>query len=155
MKTKSLVRAALIAALYVALTMLTQPIAFGAWQVRIAEAMTVLPFIMPEAIVGLTIGCLLSNILGGFGMLDIVFGTLATLLAAVLTYKAKKIWLAPVPPVIVNAIVIGIIVSYSSGLSQELYIPSMLTIGLGQLIACFGLGMPLLYIMIKTMPKKG
>ena len=92
----------MIAALYAALTIALAPISFGPVQFRVAEALTLLPFFMPEAIPGLFIGCLLANFTGGFGIIDIVFGSAATLLAAWLTYEMPNMWLAAIPPVIVN-----------------------------------------------------
>ncbi|NOY89172.1 MAG: QueT transporter family protein, partial [FCB group bacterium] len=85
LNTKQISLAGLIAALYVVLSLVFMPISFGVYQIRIAEALTVLPFLTPAAIPGLFIGCLLANIFGGMGWLDIVFGPLITLLAAVAT----------------------------------------------------------------------
>ena len=93
---RSLCLAAMIAALYLALTLLFQPISFGAVQFRISEAMTLLPAIFPEATIGLTLGCFLSNFLAGANVYDVVFGTLATLLAALISWRVgkKKLWYA-------------------------------------------------------------
>lgn len=142
--TRHLVQGALIAAIYAALTLLLQPISFGIVQFRVSEALTVLPAVMPAAIPGLFIGCLLSNILGGFGWVDIVFGSLATLVAAWLTWLLRRrFWLAPVPPVIVNTLVVGSYVwilfdrSFPYGLSLAWF-------ALGEAGACFLLGLPLL-----------
>ena len=87
---RSLCLAAMIAALYLALTLLFQPISFGAVQFRISEAMTLLPAIFPEATIGLTLGCFLSNFLAGANVYDVVFGTLATLLAALISWRVGK-----------------------------------------------------------------
>jgi len=102
---KKLPRMALIAALYVAFTILPPfyTFSYGPIQVRVAEAFTVLPFLFPETIYGLTIGCFLANLLGQVGFLDFVFGTLITFLAALVTSKMKKAYLAPLPPVLFNA----------------------------------------------------
>lgn len=123
-KTKNITAAALIAALYTALTLIVAPLSFGMIQIRLSEALTVLPAVYPPAIVGLTLGCFLSNLIGfltslnPLGLIDCLFGTLATLIAAVLSYyigkKARGIRLfilAPLPPVIVNAVIIGLEVS--------------------------------------------
>ena len=122
--TKHITTSALIAALYTALTLFLAPISFGMIQIRISEALTVLPAVYPPAIIGLTLGCFLSNLIGfltslnPLGLIDCVFGTSATLIAALLTYYiGKKVsgrklfFLAPLPPVIVNAIIIGLEVS--------------------------------------------
>jgi uncharacterized membrane protein len=134
-------RAAVIGALYAALTLALQPISFGLIQFRVAEALTVLSFYTPAAIPGLFVGCLLANIVGGLGIIDIVFGSLATLVAAYMTYKIKNRYLAPLPPVLVNALVVGPIVAYY--VEVPFYI-GMIYVGLGQLVVCYALGLPLL-----------
>lgn len=106
-----LARGAIIAAVYIGLVAIAPMISFGMIQFRIAEALTILPFFWPEAIAGVTIGCLASNLLfGGLGIVDMVLGTLATFLAAVFTWrlgKTKLIWLGAIPPIILNAIIVG------------------------------------------------
>ncbi|HHW32355.1 MAG TPA: QueT transporter family protein [Clostridiaceae bacterium] len=142
--TKSLrfiIEASVIAALYAALTILFAPISYGMLQVRISEALTVLPFFTPAAIPGLFIGCIISNIIGGNGIYDIIFGSLATLVAAILSYKIKKPYLVPLPPIIVNAIVVGFILFYV--LNMPLY-ATMVWVAIGETIACYGLGYPLI-----------
>ena len=109
-------------------------------------SLTVLPYVWPEAVGGLFIGCLLANILGGLGIWDIVLGSLATLVAALLTRKMPKIWLAPLPPVVANGLIVG------GYLSVLYHMPLQLTIGYvaaGQAIACYLLGLILLHIMLK------
>ena len=107
--TKKLTRCALIAAIYVALTMLSNALnlAYGPIQLRFSEAMTVLPFLMPEASWGLFIGCVLSNILSPYGPLDMIVGSAATLLAAPLPARCPNKWTAAPPPVPCNALLIG------------------------------------------------
>ncbi len=113
MKTSGVVRiarGAVVAAAYIGLVAAVPFISFGAIQFRIAEALTILPFFWPEAIFGVTIGCLVSNILWGLGIVDIVFGTLATLIAALLTWwlgRTKKIWLGAIPPIVINGLIVG------------------------------------------------
>jgi len=147
--TRFLTQAGLIAAIYVVLTLAFAPFAFGEVQVRIAEALTILPFFTPAAIPGLFIGCLLGNILGGAIIYDIIFGSLASLLAAVLVYALRRHkYLIPIPPIIINAIVVGLILRYATG--APLPLPSlMLFVGIGQTIACYGLGLPLLLFLEK------
>ena len=152
-KTKFLVQAAIIGAIYAVLTIALAPFSYGIMQVRVSEALTVLPFFTPAAIPGLFIGCMVANIYGGFGIIDIVFGSLATLLAAYLSYILRK-WkaLVPLPPIIVNAIVIGVILYYAFLNDPQLKAPLwaiMGWIGLGQFISCYGLGYPLLVILRK------
>lgn len=149
--TKILTQAAMIAALYVVLVELFKPFSYGIMQVRIAEVLTVLPYFTPAAVPGLTVGVLISNILGPNGMLDIIFGTLATLIAGYLTYKAPKKILAPLPPIVINAIIIGAMLYYIFlGTSEEMALPIiMLWIALGQSIVCYGIGYPLMLILEK------
>lgn len=143
MKIKILIQSAIIAAIYAALTLAFAPISYGPVQVRISESLTILPFFTPAGIYGLFIGCLIANIVGGLGMLDIVFGSLATLLAAIITYKIRNKWLVPLPAVVVNALIIGYIVSYYY-MNIPLYL-GIAYVGIGQIIACYGLGMVLLF----------
>jgi len=139
-KTRFLTEAAVIAALYATLTLIFMPISYGQIQVRISEILTILPFFTPAAIPGLFIGCIVANFFGGLGMVDIVFGSIATLIAAYLTYKMPK-KLAPLPPVIVNAVIVGFELYYISGVPL---IATILWVGLGEAIACYGLGYPIL-----------
>ncbi len=141
-------KAGLIAALYAAITLIFAPISFGAVQFRISEAMTVLPFFFPEAIPGLFIGCIISNLLSSnIVVLDVIFGSIATLLAAICTYKIKVKWLAPLPPIIFNAIIIGVVITVSSvgenGFAAA-FIANMLSVGAGELVVAYGLGIPLM-----------
>ncbi|MBU4228035.1 QueT transporter family protein, partial [bacterium] len=97
-KLNYIIRVAMIAAIYVVLNIIFAPISYGPIQVRIAEALVVLPFIDSSAIIGLFLGCILANVYGGLGMVDIMGGSLCTLVAAYLTYKVKNPKLAPLPP---------------------------------------------------------
>lgn len=139
---KKLTQAAMIAAIYVVLTLLFRPFSFGEIQVRIAESLTILPAFTSAAIPGLFIGCLIANILGGSILPDIIFGSLATLIGAFFTYLLRKQnrFLAPLPPIISNTIIIPFVLHYAYGLN--LPIPFlMLTIGIGEIISCGVLGM--------------
>ena len=137
---KKIAISGMIAALYAALTVALSPLSFGPVQFRVAEALTLLPFFMPEAIPGLFIGCFLSNIAGGLGLIDIFIGSAATLAAAWLTYKMPNIWLAAVPPVVINAIAVGI---YLGLITETPVIFSIIYIGISQAVICFGIGIPL------------
>jgi uncharacterized membrane protein len=149
--TRKITIPAVIGAVYAVLTLALAQVSFGPWQVRVSEALTVLPFLYPPASWGLFIGCFISNILGTGNILDIVFGPLATLLAGLLTARCKHAALAPLPPVLVNAVVIGFVLGYSA--SPESPFPLSFIIGgqilIGQAIACYGLGLPLLHFMKK------
>lgn len=147
-KVMFIVHGSVIAALYVVLTFVAN--AFGlanyAVQVRFSEALTVLPFFTPAAIPGLTLGCLLSNILTGCALPDIIFGTLATLAGAVLTFLLKKRkWLAPLPPIAANTLVVPFVLYYAYGI-RPLWL-SFLTVGAGEIISCGILGMILLNVL--------
>lgn len=137
---------ALIAALYAAVTLVFQPISFYAIQFRISEALTILPYITRLAIPGLTIGVLIANIFSPFSIIDMIVGSLATLIAAYLTSKVRKTWLAPLPPVIVNGIIIGTMVSYLTNFSIPIPL-SIAYVALGELVVCYLLGYPLLLLL--------
>lgn len=146
-KVLFLTQAAMIAALYVVLTFIAN--AFGlanyAVQVRFSEALTILPYFSPVAIPGLFIGCLLSNILTGCMPLDVVFGSLATLLGALGTYRLRRYkWLAPVCPILANTVIVPFVLSYVYHFEGS--IPYfMLTVGAGEILSCGILGMILLF----------
>lgn len=141
----------MIAALYVVLTLLANALGLAnyAVQVRFSEALTVLPFFTPAAIPGLTAGCILSNLLTGCMPLDIVFGSLATLLGAVGTYLLRKhMWAAPLPPIAANTLIVPFILAYVYQFEGS--IPYfMLTVGIGELISCGILGMILIGVLNK------
>jgi len=151
-KTKAMTQAALIAALYVALTYLANlfGLASGAVQIRISEALTVLPLFTAAAIPGLTLGCLLANLLTGCALWDIVFGTLATLLGALGTrYLSKKNkWLAPIWPILANTLIVPFVLTYVYGLTDAMWY-LFLTIGIGEILSCGGLGIPLAKVLEK------
>lgn len=147
-RTLQLCRAAIIAALYVALTLLFQPISFGAVQLRISEALCILPVLWPEAVAGLAAGCLLSNLLGGALPPDVIFGTLATLLAAITTLKLRKnIWLAALMPVVFNGVIVGLVLTYAYQI-PTLFL-NMLTVALGEAAVLYILGVPLAKVLQK------
>lgn len=139
-------QAAMIAALYVVLTFIANAfhLANGNIQVRISEALTILPYFTPAAIPGLTIGCLLSNYLTGCYLLDIIFGSAATLIGAVFTYALRKHkLLAPVPPILSNTIIVPWVLRLAYGMEGAIpYL--MLTVGIGEVISCGVLGIILL-----------
>ena len=139
--TRDLTLAALIAAVYAAATMLLP--AYGEIQLRVSEAMTVLPFLFPAATPGLVIGCFIVNLFSPYP-LDIVFGTLATLLACLMTQRMPNRWLAPLPPVLCNAVIVGAEIAwYEAGFGPGFwaaYAFNAFTVGVGELIACVVLG---------------
>lgn len=145
-KVLFLTRAAAIAALYVVLTMAANSLGLASFavQVRFSEALTILPFFTPAAIPGLFVGCILSNILTGCVPLDIIFGSLATLLGALGTRALRRSrWLAPLPPIAANTLIVPFILAYVYKFEGS--IPFfMLTVGAGEVISCGILGMMLL-----------
>ena len=145
---RQLTTAAIIAGIYAALTLLLPIPQYGGVQLRVAEAMTVLPFFFPEAIPGLAVGCFLANLLGSPYVLDWIFGTLATLLAALWTSRIKHRALVPLPPVVCNAVIVGAEIAYFATLDGAAFWPAdafnAFTVGLGEAIACFVLGTLLL-----------
>ena len=144
MKTKHVIQAAVIAAVYAALTIALAPISYGVMQVRVSEALTVLPFFTPAAIPGLFVGCLISNILGPYGVVDMIFGSTATLLGAIGSYMLRnKAVLVPLPPVVLNGIIIGPMLYYVYSVPVPLT-GCILWVMLGELIACYGIGYPLM-----------
>jgi len=147
---RSLCLSGVIAALYAALTLGFQAISYGPVQFRVSEALTLLPAVFPEAVPGLAVGCLISNLFNPMGatVYDVVFGTLATLMAAVLTQRIKgSIWLRALPPVLCNAVIIGLVITYGYGV--DLLWMNMLTVGIGQAVVCYVLGVPLVRVLEK------
>ena len=144
MKSKKLVficQAAVIAALYVVLTYVLSAFASGVIQVRVSEALTILPAFTPAAIPGLVIGCLLSNTLTGCVLLDIIFGSVATLIGALGSYALRRhTWLVPIPPIVSNMIIVPFVLRYAYGATDAF--PFMIaTVGAGEIISCYLLGM--------------
>ena len=148
-KVLFLTQAAMIAALYVVLTVIFQPFSFGEIQVRIAEALTILPVFTPAAIPGLFVGCFIGNIIGGSILPDILFGSFATLLGALFTYLLRKQskYLAPLPPIIANSLIIPLVLRYAYGITLPLPI-TIVTVGIGEVISCGILGI-ILYITLE------
>lgn len=143
-KTKGLTYAAIIAALYVILSYLSHllGIASGAVQVRISEALTVLPFFTPSAVSGLTVGCLITNLVTGCAPWDTVFGTLATLLGGLGTYLLRKRspYLSPLPPILANTVIIPLVLAKVYGVGTPVPLLA-LSVFAGEFIACGVLGM--------------
>lgn len=142
---RALALGGIIAAAYVALTLAFAPISFAQIQFRISEALTLLPVLSGASVPGLFIGCLTANLLTGQPWQDVVFGSLATLMAAVLTRRFRgKLWLAALMPVAVNAVVIGLMLYFAYGLHPYI---SFLTVGFGQAVVCYGLGVPMVKVL--------
>lgn len=144
-KAVFITQAAVIAALYTVLVIIFNYCSFGPIQFRIAEALTILPYFTPAAIPGLFVGCLLSNILGGAAIWDIIFGSIATLIGAIGTYALRKNkWLAPLPPIIANTLIVPFVLKYAYG-SEGIFAMFFVTIGASEFIVCGIIGMLLLF----------
>lgn len=155
MNTKRLVRAAMVAAIYVVLCLVLAPFSYGAIQVRIAEALCLLPVFGAEYIIGVTLGCFLANLFGST-IIDVIFGTLATLLACLVTYRLRNLRIkglaipASLPPVLFNAVIVGIEITVFftdySAMSAPLWLLCLtngITVGIGELVSCTVLGVAL------------
>ncbi|MBR2949200.1 MAG: QueT transporter family protein [Lachnospiraceae bacterium] len=139
--------AAMIAALYVVLTMLANVfgLANGSIQLRFSEALTILPYFTPTAIPGLFVGCLISNVASGAALPDIIFGSMATLLGAIGTYALRRQnkWFAPFSPILANTIIIPFVLKYAYGIIPIWF--SVITVAIGEILSCGVLGMLLLF----------
>lgn len=131
---------AAIAAIYTVLTVTFAPISFGPIQFRVSEALTILPYFTPAAVPGVFLGCLISNMLCGVAALDVIFGSLATLIGAVGSYMLRKHkFLVCIPPILANTLIIPWVLRYAYG-SVDLIPLMMLTVGIGEVLAVGGLG---------------
>ena len=152
LSVRRLVRCAVIAAVYVVVCLVLAPFSYGAVQVRVAEALCLLPVFGAEYIVGVTLGCFLANLIGST-VIDVVFGTLATLMACLVTYKLRNVRIkglaipASLPPVIFNMIIVGafeITFFFSDGApTAALAAFNAVTVGIGEIISCTVLGVAL------------
>jgi uncharacterized membrane protein len=150
--SRYLTQMGIIAGLYTGLTVAFGFISYGPLQVRIAEALTVLPFLLPAAIPGLMLGCAIANLFGPFGVIDVVVGSSLTLVAALLTARVPHPWMAPLPPILVNAVGLSFYLPTLTGLpviGGVPYLATFFTIGIGQALACYGLGYPLLLFLLR------
>jgi uncharacterized membrane protein len=151
--SRFIARATVIAATYSTVTVGLSPISYGYFQVRVSEALTLLPMILGSAaVIGLFLGAFISNAFSPVGVVDVVFSSLATLLAAVLTWKANRgsVWLGAAYPVVCNTVIVG---SYLSWFYQVPLIVSFGGVGAGEAIACYLLGVPLTKLLQKYIPK--
>ena len=156
-RTRQLTRAAVAGGLYAALSVLGSVfgISYGPIQCRFAEALCVLPFLFPETAWGLGVGCLIANILSPYGLLDIVIGSLTTLGAALLTRMCRTKYLAPLPPVLCNGVVIGGLlafeqVGFASAFGKAFWFNGC-SVLVGEAIACYGLGL----LLLRALEKRG
>lgn len=158
-RLRNMVEISMIAALYVALTFFSAAIgvAYSGIQFRISEVLTILPILTPNAIPGLAIGCFISNLSSPFGLVDVVFGTISTIITAVLTRALRNIrfkdipFLSFMPPVFLGAVSVGLIVSFFNlgKFYWPLFLPIFLNVFLSQFIICYILGIPFFIILKK------
>lgn len=147
---------AVVAALYAVMGYFSNifGVAFGPLNFRFSEALTVLPFLFPAATPGLFAGCVLTNLLSPYGVLDVVVGSAATLMAAVWTGRVKNRWLAPLPPVLCNSVLVGFTIGFAQADGFTAAFPlawlvNGLSVGVGELTVCYTLGM----LLLKALPK--
>ena len=138
--SRRIAEGAVIAVLYVVLTILFAPISFSAVQVRVAEALSILPLFTASAVPGLFIGCLIANILGGGILPDIIVGSLATLIGAAGGYLLRKNrWLVPIPSILANTVLIPPVLRYGYGVNMPILLIAVY-IAIGEIIGCYVLG---------------
>lgn len=142
--TRYITTAAMIAAIYVVLCFIFRPISFSVFQVRIAEALCVLPYFTPAAIPGVSVGCLLANLLCGADIFDTVFGTVATLIGALAAYLLRRHkYLVPIPTILSNTLIIPFVLRFAYGEAQPIGL-LMASVGVGEVLSCGVLGLVLL-----------
>ena len=140
-KVRFLALSAIIAGLYAVLTVVLAPISFGPLQFRLSEGLNLLAFFFPQAIPGLAVGCFLANLLTGAVWLDTLIGPVATLIGAIGTYLLRRNrWLAPLPPILSNALIIPFVLAYGYGAEEAIPL-MMLTVGVGEILSIYVLGM--------------
>jgi len=176
--TAQLTRAALIAAMYIILTTIPpfNAVSYGAIQFRLGEALVLLPFLMDEAVVGVAVGCLVANMFSPFGLIDLIVGTSVTLAAALLTRELRRtgrLWLAALPPIILNALIVPVYVSalalptasslelaqslaasmrfVATHLTPGVYVPVALTVLAGEAAVVILVGLPVLALVRRNM----
>ncbi len=160
--SKRLAVSGLIGALYFVLTVILYPLSYGGVQVRVSEALSVLPlFYGFDAVIGLTVGCLIANVFGTNGLIDVILGTFATLIASLLTYYISKktnsnakFFVGGIPPVIVNALIVPLTFLAITEL-KEAYLINALQVLTGQALSVYLIGTPLYFALKKRQNKKG
>ena len=148
--TQFLAEAAVTGAIYVVLTLLFAPLSYGEIQIRFSEALTILPFFTPAAIPGLFVGCIIANLFGGTIPVDIIFGSIATLIGAIFTYKLRNCnrLLSPIPPIVSNAVIVPFVRRFGYGVNLPIPL-MMLTVGIGEVVSCGVIGLILQTALLK------
>ena len=142
-------QAALIAGIYVALTLIFAPISYNVMQIRISDMLTILPMFTAAAIPGLFIGCIIANLAGGAIIVDVIFGSLATLIGAIIGYRLRSNrWLVPIPAVLANTFIVPLVLKY--GYLIDVPLPVMMVyLFIGEMISCYLLGELLATVLLK------
>ena len=139
-KVRWIAQGAVIAAAYVVLTVVFAPISFGPVQLRIAEALCIMPLFTPAAVPGLFVGCIIANLFGGAAVPDIIFGSIATLIGAAGSLLLRKNrWLVPLPPIAANTVIVPFVLRYAYGVEGALPVLAMF-VAAGEIISCYLLG---------------
>ena len=154
--TQKLTLAAMVAAAYAVLSLLGAVfgITYGPIQVRFSEALCLLPFLFPETAWGLGVGCLIANLFSPYGVLDIVVGSLATLIAALITSRCRNVWLAALPPVVVNMVLVGGLLAFEQTGFTKAFMAAFwynaCSLAVSEAVVCYVLGLLLLKALEKT-----
>jgi uncharacterized membrane protein len=149
-QVRFVVEGGVIAALYVILTLIMPFTLPGSVELRLSEALTLMPVLTPAAVPGLAVGCLVANLVHGATALDVIFGSLATLIAAAATYFLRKnIWVAALMPAVSNGVIVGLLLRYAYRVNMPLYV-LMLSVAAGEAIICYALGVPMIRGLQKT-----
>lgn len=157
---RKLAAAAVTAAMYTALSYVayTLNLAFAPVQFRLSEALTLLPFLFPETAWGLFVGCILTNLLSQYGPVDIVFGSLATLLAGLWTARCRNRWTAAIPPVVCNGVIVGAVIAYAeAGFTRAFWAAwgvNLLSVGASEAVLCFIPGVILVSALEKSSARR-
>ena len=148
-KTRALVESSIVAALYVVLTLVSKPLTIGFVEIRFSEVLTVLPYFMPSTVWGLFAGCFIANVFSG-SLVDVLIGSLATLIGAYLTSKIKIKWLCPLPTVISNTLLIPLVImTYASTWSPSAYFLAAGGVFASEFVSVYILGLILLLVLEK------
>lgn len=162
MAIRKIAFAAVVGAVYCVLTMALAPISYGPLQFRLSEVLCILPFFFPFSVWGLFVGCILANLLSAYGALDVIFGSLATLLAALGTMYIGRLGrgrvlpkvFACLPPVVLNAVIVGALIAFYTASTTPAFWPSFiinsLQVGFGELVVLYALGLPTLILLPRT-----
>lgn len=147
LSTKNIVTIGLVAAIYAVLTVVLAPLSYGPIQFRISEVLNLLAFVNPVFAPGIVLGCFIANLFSPLGMIDVVFGTTATLISVIMIVRSKKLWVASLWPVICNGLIIGAELQYAF---QVPFLIGAFQVALGEFVVVTLLGVPLFATLLKN-----